>query len=174
MSTIKEDTNDHSNAGREEPGKEPASDFARRLFSLRLPREGIAAFSRRIKVSRNQLNNWFNEPSPNPKLNTLLAIAKKTNTSIEWLATGEGEMRARPPGAEWQAMRDDIARVVKAVEEAVAGYGWQCGPAEKTEMVLAVSSLVWDRADEGLEPWDFAEIMAELRRVHERHSRKDG
>ncbi len=107
-----------------------------------------------------------------PTLSKLLELAHAANVSLDWLATGQGEMRARSPDAERQAMRDDFARVVKAVEEAVAGYGWQCGPAEKTEMVLAVSSLVWDREEQTLDPWDFGEIMRTIREVHEKHTTK--
>lgn len=147
------------------------SPFAARLRQAAEAVDGQSELARRAGMSLSGLRRYL--AGGEPTLSKLVALARAANVDITWLATGEGEMRARPPGADWQAMRDDFAKVVKAVEEAVAGYGWQCGPAEKTEMVLAVSSLVWDRADEGLEPWDFGEIMRAIREVHERHSRKD-
>jgi hypothetical protein len=72
------------------------------------------------------------------------------------------------------SIQDEFARIVGTVEALVDMSGWRLGGAELAEMVLAVSSLVWDREQDGEPPPATAEIARLMKDIHDRHSRKGG
>lgn len=55
------------------------------------------ALARQVGVTRAAVANWEITTRPNPCATHLESVAKLTEVSFEWLATGRGEMLLRAP-----------------------------------------------------------------------------
>lgn len=56
----------------------------------RLSQEGLAKL---LGVQRSAVSNWESVSPAKPAMANLIAIAKATSVSLEWLATGQGSMQ---------------------------------------------------------------------------------
>lgn len=65
--------------------------FSGRLRRAIVPHYSVASFAKEIQVSPSGLRKWLAAKSE-PSRDNLIAIAEKAGVSLNWLATGEGEM----------------------------------------------------------------------------------
>jgi transcriptional regulator with XRE-family HTH domain len=70
-----------------------AMDMATRIRVAR-QRTGMTQreLAARMHVTRNAVANWELNARPNPSLSHLVRLATTLSISLEWLATGRGEM----------------------------------------------------------------------------------
>jgi phage repressor protein C with HTH and peptisase S24 domain len=75
-----------------EPIEQGHEAFAQRLLKITEQTGGPLALARKVGVANSSIHSWLRNAEPARK--HLVAIADKTGTSVEWLATGRGPMRA--------------------------------------------------------------------------------
>lgn len=75
-------------------GNKKYTDFSERL-RIALEDRSAYSLSKSLNVSTSTAEKWLKGTSE-PGLSNLCALAKNLGVSIQWLATGEGPMRAHP------------------------------------------------------------------------------
>jgi len=76
-----------------------------------------------------------------PPFEVLMRLAAPHQVSLDWLATGKGEMRQQPP-APPQAVDGEVLRgVVEAVEEYLEDYRLDLDPGPKSGLILALYQI---------------------------------
>jgi transcriptional regulator with XRE-family HTH domain len=79
------------------------------LFARRRAGLTQAALARALCVQRSAVSNWESVATGRPTMTNLIAIAKTTDASLEWLATGRGRVAVTDDGT-----RDDEIPAVDA------------------------------------------------------------
>lgn len=69
------------------------------LFARRRAGLTQAALARALCVQRSAVSNWESVGTGRPTMTNLIAIAKATDVSLEWLATGRGRVAVADDGA---------------------------------------------------------------------------
>lgn len=136
---MRDDGNDLGAPG--EGARPEALAFAERLKSLQLTEETQTAFANRLQVSLSGLKKWLSGTSL-PGLDNLVSIHRATGVSIDWLATGQGEMlleRRRltlfPTGSIDERL---LITVMTDIDAALRGFPAQLGPVAMAKVIAAV------------------------------------
>jgi transcriptional regulator with XRE-family HTH domain len=69
------------------------------LFARRRAGLTQAALARALCLQRSAVSNWESVGTGRPTMTNLIAIAKVTDVSLEWLATGRGRVAVADDGA---------------------------------------------------------------------------
>lgn len=88
--------------------------LSERIKALRMPGETQADFAHRLGTTQASISRYINGRQPDRE--TLVKIAKKTGTSLDWLLTGQGPAPGEGPKAKGKG--DD-----ELVQNAIAYLG---------------------------------------------------
>ena len=73
----------------------PGKDIAKRIRQLRLPGETQIEFAQRLRITQASVSRYLSGSKPNRE--ALIKIARRTDTSLDWLLTGKRSGEAGVP-----------------------------------------------------------------------------
>lgn len=113
---------------------EERKEFKNRLSSL-IENRGLSSFAKKCGLSEGTIRNLLKGDSL-PRLDNLISIANTAGVTVEWLATGRGQMT-------YEATTDDISKLLMNVQESAAEYNK--GANSSLDIIAKVSNQ--DRAN---------------------------
>lgn len=127
--------------------------FQNRLKKL-IGSDSVRSFAHRCGLSDSVLRKYLAGKSE-PGMSALISMARAGKVTIQWLATGEGPMKAEEKekgGGESEKRADfDLERLqlaIETIEEALQETGRAMKPNKKAEMVVATYEFFGDEEQE--------------------------
>lgn len=112
------------------------SEISKRIDEVIKKAGGQTAISEKTGIPLKSISNYCLGISP-PKLEPLIQIAKATNVSLDWLATGEGSFNKNADMLD----KKELTLAIETVEESLVATNRVLKPAKKAELILAIYDL---------------------------------
>lgn len=112
------------------------SEISKRIDNVIKKAGGQTAISEKTGIPLKSISNYCLGISP-PKLEPLIQIAKATNVSLDWLATGEGSFNKNADMLD----KKELILAIETVEESLTATNRALKPAKKAELILAIYDL---------------------------------
>ena len=112
------------------------SEISKRIDEVIKKAGGQTAISEKTGIPLKSISNYCLGISP-PKLEPLIQIAKATNVSLDWLATGEGSFNKNADMLD----KKELILAIETVEESLTATNRALKPAKKAELILAIYDL---------------------------------
>nr|DAQ36902.1 MAG TPA: helix-turn-helix domain protein [Caudoviricetes sp.] len=112
------------------------SEISKRIDEVIKKAGGQTAISEKTGIPLKSISNYCLGISP-PKLEPLIQIAKATNVSLDWLATGEGSFNKNADMLD----KKELILAIETVEESLNATNRTLKPAKKAELILAIYDL---------------------------------
>ena len=112
------------------------SEISKRIDEVIKKAGGQTAISEKTGIPLKSISNYCLGISP-PKLEPLIQIAKATNVSLDWLATGEGSFNKNADMLD----KKELTLAIETVEESLTATNRALNPAKKAELILAIYDL---------------------------------
>ena len=112
------------------------SEISKRIDEVIKKAGGQTAISEKTGIPLKSISNYCLGISP-PKLEPLIQIAKATNVSLDWLATGEGSVNKNADMLD----KKELILAIETVEESLNATNRTLKPAKKAELILAIYDL---------------------------------
>lgn len=112
------------------------SEISKRIDEVIKKAGGQTAISEKTGIPLKSISNYCLGISP-PKLEPLIQIAKATNVSLDWLATGECSFNKNADMLD----KKELTLAIETVEESLVATNRVLKPAKKAELILAIYDL---------------------------------
>lgn len=98
-------------------------------------------------ISHDQLTRII-QGKARPSFETVVGIARKSGVSLEWLATGKGEMLATTRPKDEKLLSEVlVATAIVAVEQYLEEKQLTCPPEKKAELILLLCEIAKSESD---------------------------